>query len=145
MAEMFKYDDMESIVLPNPMSVDKSVIRTSILPSLINTYEYNKARKVNDILLYEIAKTYDVNYEETQKVAILMKGNYITNSWNNSSVKVDFYLLKGIVENVLDYLGFKNRYSFEVDKSIKELHPGISARVMLDRKPIGIIEEFIHL
>lgn len=139
MAEMFKYDDMESIVLPNPMSVDKSVIRTSILPSLINTYEYNKARKVNDILLYEIAKTYDVNYEETQKVAILMKGNYITNSWNNSSVKVDFYLLKGIVENVLDYLGFKNRYSFEVDKSIKELHPGISARVMLDRKPIGII------
>lgn len=139
MAEMFKYDDMESIVLPNPMSVDKSVIRTSILPSLINTYEYNKARKVNDILLYEIAKTYDVNYEETQKVAILMKGNYITNSWNNSSVKVDFFLLKGIVENVLDYLGFKNRYSFEVDKEIKELHPGISARIMLDRKPIGII------
>lgn len=139
MSEMFKYDGMDSIVLPNPMSVDKSVIRTSILPSLINTYEYNKARKVNDILLYEIAKTYDVNYEETQKVAILMKGNYITNSWNNSSVKVDFYLLKGIVENVLDYLGFKNRYSFEVDKSIKELHPGISARIMLDRKPIGII------
>ncbi len=139
MASLFKYDDMENIVLPNPMSVDKSVIRTSILPSLLNTFEYNKARKVNDILLYEIAKTYNVNYEETQKVAILMKGNYITNSWNQSSIKVDFYLLKGIVENVLDYLGFKNRYSFEVDKEIKELHPGISARIMLDRKPIGII------
>lgn len=139
MAATFKYDGMENIVLPNPMSIDKSVIRTSILPSLLNTYEYNKARKVNDILLYEIAKTYDINYEETQKVAILMKGNYVTNSWNNSSVKVDFYLLKGIVENVLDYLGFKNRYSFEVDKTIKELHSGISARVLLDKKPIGII------
>lgn len=139
MAATFKYDGMENIVLPNPMSIDKSVIRTSILPSLLNTYEYNKARKVNDILLYEISKTYDVSYEETQKVAILMKGNYITNSWNNASVKVDFYLLKGIVENVLDYLGFKNRYSFEVDKEIKELHPGISARILLDRKPIGII------
>lgn len=139
MAATFKYDDMENIVLPNPMSVDKSVIRTSLLPSLLNTYDYNKARKVNDILLYEIAKTYDANYEETQKVAILMKGNYVVNSWNNSSVKVDFYLLKGIVENILDYLGFKNRYSFEVDKDIKELHPGISARILLDRKPIGII------
>ena len=139
MASMFKYDDMESITLPNPMSVDKSVIRTSILPSLINTYEYNKARKVNDILLYEIAKTYDVNYEETQKVALLMKGNYITNSWNQTSVKVDFYLVKGIVENILDYLGFKNRFSFEVDKNISELHPGISARILLDRKQIGII------
>lgn len=139
MAATFKYDGMENIVLPNPMSIDKSVIRTSILPSLLNTYEYNKARKVNDILLYEISKTYDVSYEETQKVAILMKGNYITNSWNNASVKVDFYLLKGIVENVLDYLGFKNRYSFEVDKEIKELHPGISARILLDRKQVGII------
>ena len=139
MASTFKYDGMENIVLPNPMSVDKSIIRTSILPSLLNTYEYNKARKVNDILLYEISKTYNINYEETQKVAILMKGNYITNSCNNSNIKVDFFLLKGIVENVLDYLGFKNRYSFEVDKEIKELHPGISARILLDRKPIGII------
>ncbi len=139
MACTFKYDGMENIVLPNPMSVDKSIIRTSILPSLLNTYEYNKARKVNDILIYEISKTYDASYEETQKVAILMKGNYVTNSWNNASIKVDFYLLKGIVENVLDYLGFKNRYSFEVDKDIKELHPGISARILLDRKPIGII------
>ncbi len=139
MAEMFKYDGMENIVLPNPMSVDKSVIRTTILPSLLNTYEYNKARKVSDILLYEISKTYDANYNEVQKVAILMKGNYVINSWNNSSVKVDFYVLKGIVESVLDYLGFKNRYAFEVDKEIKELHPGISARILLDRKPIGII------
>ncbi|MCH5166709.1 MAG: phenylalanine--tRNA ligase subunit beta [Erysipelotrichales bacterium] len=139
MASMFKYDGMENIILPNPMSTDKSVIRTSLLPSLLNTYEYNKARKVNDILIYEIAKTYNVNYEETQKVAILMKGNYVTNSWNQSSVKVDFYLLKGIVENVLDYLGFKNRYSFEVDKNISELHPGVSARILLDRKEIGII------
>lgn len=139
MAASFKYDGMESIVLPNPMSVDKSVIRTSILPSLLNTYEYNKARKVSDILLYEISKTYDVSYEETQKVAILMKGNYLINSWSNTNVKVDFYVLKGIVENILNYLGFKNRYSFEIDKEIKELHPGISARVMLDKKPIGII------
>lgn len=139
MSSMFKYDDMENITLPNPMSVDKSVIRTSILPSLLNTYNYNKARKVSDVLIYEIAKTYDKDYSETMKCAILMKGNYILNSWSNTSIKVDFYLIKGIVENILDYLGFKNRYDFQVDKNIKNLHPGISARIMLDRKEIGII------
>lgn len=139
MAKLFKYDDMKNIILPNPMSSDKSIVRTSILPSLLNTYEYNKARKVNDILLYEISKTYNVDYSEVQKVALLMKGDYVISSWNNASVKVDFYLIKGIVENVLDYLGFKNRYSFEVDANIPELHPGVSARIMLDRKEIGII------
>ena len=41
MAKLFKDETMENIVLPNPMSTDKSVIRTSIIPSLINVYDYN--------------------------------------------------------------------------------------------------------
>ena len=73
------------------------------------------------------------------KCALLMKGNYVLNSWSNTVIKADFYLIKGIVENILDYLGFKNRYELVVDKEISELHPGISARIMLDRKPLGII------
>ncbi|MCX4248600.1 MAG: phenylalanine--tRNA ligase subunit beta [Bacilli bacterium] len=139
MASSFNYDGAAAIVLPNPMSVDKSVIRTSIIPSLLNIYNYNKARKVNDVMIYEIAKTYNKGYEETLKCALLMKGNYVLNSWSNTVIKADFYLIKGIVENILDYLGFKNRYEFVVDKEISELHPGISARIMLDRKPLGII------
>jgi phenylalanyl-tRNA synthetase beta chain len=138
MAKLFKYDDRKNLLLPNPMSVDKSVIRTSILPSLLNVYDYNKARNVKDINIYEIAKTYDDLYNEESKVAILMKGNYITNEWQGNILKTDFYLIKGIVENLLDYLGFKNRYSF-VKEEIDSLHPGISAGIYLDRKKIGII------
>jgi len=138
MASKFNYDNKKQVVLPNPMSVDKSVVRTSLLPSLINVYEYNKARNIKDILLYEIAKTYDVNYNEESKIAILMKGNYITNEWQGTTLKCDFYVIKGIVENLLDYLGFKNRYTFEVEE-INELHPGMSAVIKLDREEIGII------
>ncbi|MBR1416965.1 MAG: phenylalanine--tRNA ligase subunit beta [Bacilli bacterium] len=138
MGSMFNYDDKENIILPNPMSIDKSVVRTSLIPSLLTNYDYNKARKVNDINIYEIAKTYDKNFNEETKVAILMKGNYITNKVNNSNIKVDFYLLKGIIENILKYLGFKNRYSFE-KLEVKELHPGVSASILLDQKQIGII------
>ena len=139
MAKMFKYDNLQNVSLPNPMSVDKSVVRTSILPSLINVFDYNKARKVSDILIYEIAKTYDVNYNETTKAAILMSGNYLTNGVLGINVKVDFFVLKGIVENLLDYLGFKNRYSFVQVNDLPEMHPNMSARIMLDRNEIGII------
>ena len=138
MARMFKYDNRESIVLPNPISIDKSVIRTSILPSLLNTYQYNKSRGVKDVLIYEIAKTYDTNYQEVSKVAMLLKGCYLSNSWQGINVNVDFYLVKGIIENLFNYLGFKNRYSFEV-VSVPELHPGISAKILVDREEIGII------
>lgn len=138
MASAFKYDSLENKVLPNAMSVDKSVLRTSIIPSLLNTYEYNKKRNVKDIFLYEIAKTYNLELEETTKAALLMKGNYILNEWQGTIVKVDFYLLKGIVGNLLDYLGLKNRYSF-VKEEIDSLHPGICAGIYLDREKIGII------
>ena len=138
MAKMFKYDNRESIVLPNPISIDKSVIRTSILPSLLNTYQYNKSRGVKDVLIYEIAKTYDTNYQEVSKVAMLLKGSYLSNSWQGININVDFYLVKGIIENLFNYLGFKNRYSFEV-VSVPELHPGISAKILVDREEIGII------
>lgn len=138
MAKMLRYEKKEQIVLPNPMTIDKSVVRTSILPSLLSIYDYNKARNIKDIMLYEIAKTYDKKYNEDVKVAILMKGDYLANEWLGAKVKVDFYLIKGIVENLLNYLGLKNRYSFKKD-AIADLHPGISARIYVDREEVGVI------
>ncbi len=138
MAKTFRYEEKEQIALPNPMSSDKSIIRTSILPSLVNVYEYNKARKVENINIYEIAKTYDSAYNEDIKVALLMKGSYTINNWQHTTTKCDFYIMKGIIENLLDYLGFKNRYTFE-SSVVPELHPGMSAKILLDREEIGII------
>ena len=137
MTKIFRYRDVENKTLPNPMSVDKSVVRTTLIPSLLNVYEYNKKRKVKDISLYEIAKTYDKDYNEASLIAGLCSGNYLSNGWTKP-VKYDFYIVKGIVENVLEYMGFKNRYSFEVS-TCTSLHPGISADIFLDRKKIGII------
>ncbi len=138
MAKQFKYEGKTNLILPNPMSVDKSVIRTTILPSLLSTYEYNKARNVENVLLYEISKTYDNEYNEDTKVAILIKGNYLVNEWQGTTVKCDFFVLKGILENLLNYLGYKNKYSYE-QTAIVDLHPGISAKIMLGNEQLGII------
>jgi len=138
MASLFRYQEKENIILPNPMSLDKSVVRTTLIPSLLNVYDYNKARKVSDVFLYEIAKTYDKDYNEDTKVTVLMKGNYIANNFNNVKVSTDYYLIKGILENLLDYMGLKNRYSYEI-KEIPNMHPYMSAVVKLDREDIGII------
>ena len=43
---------------------------------------------------------------------------------------VDFYIVKGIVEEMLDYLGYENRYSFVMPKNMpKEFHPGQTAEI----------------
>ncbi len=140
MASTFNYEGKTHLNLPNPMSIDKSVLRTSLIPSMLNVYNYNKARKVNDMFLYEISKTYDVNFEEESKIAILMKGNYILNEATKVNVKCDFYLIKGILENLLNYLGFAGRYRF-VKGEVDSMHPKRSAKIYLDDIFLGLIGE----
>ena len=94
LAEKFNYENKDQIKLPNPMSVDKSVIRTTLLPSLLETYYYNKKRNVQDINLYEISNTYYGKYEEETKIAALMSGKFVANSWKDANVNVDYYLIK---------------------------------------------------
>ena len=137
MSKKFNYEGKENAILPNPMSIDKSVVRTTLIPSLLNVYQYNVDRKVDNIAIYEVAKTYDKAYQEESKVSFLMKGNYTSNPWQGN-LKVDFYLMKGFVEDILCYFGFQNRYSFEVHP-IPDMHPGKSCTVLLDRKPIGVL------
>ena len=107
-----------------------------MINSLIGVYNYNRSRKVDDIFLYEISKVYDVNYNEDTLVAGLLEGNYIGNGINN--FKTDFYLVKGIVEDLLRYMGFSNRYSF-IPCDNSDMHPYMSAYITLDNEVIGII------
>lgn len=138
MAKLFRYEGKEQIKLPNPMAIEKSVIRTSLIPSLLGVYDYNNARSVKDINLYEISKTYDVQYHEDVKVAMLMKGSYLTSVWQGINARTDFYVLKGVVENLLNYLGYKNRISF-ASAEVADLHPGMSAKIYVDRDCVGVI------
>ena len=137
MANLFQYEEKTKVELPNPMSADKSIVRTSLLVSLLNVYNYNKSRGVEDVKIYEIAKTYDASYKETTKIAGLMTGKYMTNSWREDK-EIDFFLIKGVVENLLDYMGYHNRYSF-LKSAYEDLHPGVQGRIVLDGKNIGII------
>lgn len=139
MAELFGYEGRGAIALPNPMSSDKEIIRTSILSSLLNVYEYNMKRRVSDVFIYEIGKTYDSNYEEDLKLAMLMRGNLVSNSAEGISLRADFYLLKGMVEDVLNYMGMRGRYDFAVCEDAKGMHPYVTAKILLDGKVIGIL------
>lgn len=136
--EMFKYNRGNSITLLKPMSDDKKIIRQTLIPSLLKVVDYNNARGVKDILLYEIANVYFDDDKEDTLVSALMTGNYMIEGWHGVNKMVDFYLIKGIVCNLLDYLGFKNRYTF-IKKENDGLHPGISASILLDREEIGFI------
>lgn len=135
--KLFNYDREKSITLLKPMSLDKSIVRQTLLPSLLGVYEYNRARNVKDINIYEIANTYSDIESEDVKLSILMSGEYLSNAWQSLKVKCDFYLLKGIVINMLEYLGYKGRISFTASSSVPDMHPGATALINIDNREVG--------
>lgn len=135
----FAIHDFEPIVLADPMSEDRSTLRYSLLYSLKEIYQYNKDRNLENISIFEMGKGfYKENgvYKENNKLAILMSGDYYLDIKNT---KVDFYIIKGILEELMDYLGFNNRYRLVVSNLPKEFHPGQSAMIELQGKEVGVI------
>ena len=134
-------DKFEELRLLDPITEDRNTLRYSVIPSLVKTYEYNKAHYNKDISIFEVGKGFfkkGEEYGENQKVAALMTGKYYIGVGNQANV--DFYIIKGIVEELLDYLGYANRYSFVIPKEIPaEFHPGQVAEINVNADPVGIV------
>ena len=140
-AAKYSNEEFENLSLLDPLTEERNTLRYSIIPSLVKTYEYNKARNIKDVSIFEIGKGFykkDEEYGEYNKLCALMTGEYYLGLGNRQNV--DFYIIKGIAEEVLDYLGYANRYSFvHMNKEIKEFHPGQCAEISVNNDIVGVI------
>ncbi len=134
-------DKFEELRLSDPMTEERNTLRYSLIPSLYKIYEYNKARYIKDVCLFEIGKGFwkkEEQYGEDKKLCALMTGEYYLGIDNKKNV--DFYVIKGVAEEVLDYLGYGNRYSFVLPKeTLKEFHPGQVAEINVNGEVVGVI------
>jgi phenylalanyl-tRNA synthetase beta chain len=140
-SDMFTKHNKESIGILAPLTEERSYLRQSLVTSLYKIYEYNKSHSIQDIHLFEIAKTFYKESDklvEENKLACLMTGEYFLGL---QTKKVDFYIIKGIAEEVLDYLGYNGRYSFIADNSkiSEDMHPGKSAIISVNNDTVGMI------
>ncbi len=140
-ADKYTNEDFTTLKLLDPLTEERNTLRYSLIPSMIKTYEYNKARNIKDISIFEIGKGFfkkGEKYGENTKLCVLMSGEYYLGLGNRQNV--DFYIIKGIAEEILDYLGYGNRYSFvHIKNEIKEFHPGQCAEISVNNDIVGVI------
>ena len=139
--DVFKFtnDEFAPIKVLSPLNEDRSTLRHSLITSLLEVYNYNKARNIKDLSIFEIGRGYSLingEYIEENKLCVLLSGAY-TEGLNKEYHS--FYTAKGIVEELLDYLGYKNRYSFVVKELPEEMHPARSAYITINNKIVGLI------
>ena len=137
----FTTDNFEPIKLLDPLTEERNTLRYSMIPSLLKIYNYNLGRNNKDVSIFEIGKGFgkvNEDYIEEEKLCVLMSGKYYEGIGNTKNV--DFYILKGVAEELLDYLGYNGRYSFINNKELpKEMHPGQSALISVNNDTVGIM------
>uniref|UniRef100_UPI000470A6A6 phenylalanine--tRNA ligase subunit beta n=1 Tax=Paenibacillus forsythiae TaxID=365616 RepID=UPI000470A6A6 len=127
-----------AVKLAMPMSEERSVLRTSLLPQLLDIAQYNLNRRQSDLALFEIGTVFVTDEEqltrqprEFQTLGLLLTGSRSAKQWNVAADPVDFFDLKGALESVFAYLGLDNAVVYEGD-SPAGYHPGRSASLYLN-------------
>jgi phenylalanyl-tRNA synthetase beta chain len=142
-ATMFALETAEPIRLALPMSEERSALRQSLLPHLLEVASYNRARQVENVAVYETGAVYLANGEnelpnEKERLAGVLTGVWHAHLWQGERKAVDFYVVKGILDGLFELLGLTNRIEYKQAKR-EHMHPGRTADILLDGKTIGFV------
>jgi phenylalanyl-tRNA synthetase beta chain len=127
--------------IENPLSTETAVLRTALLPGLLQAAGLNARRQTGPIRLFEVGRTFHPEADrelprEVQRVAAVVAGSRVPLGWLGGTEPEDFYSCKGIVEGFLNRLGVTG-VTFATETELSWLHPGRGARLLLDGETLG--------
>lgn len=127
--------------LRNPLSPEMSVLRTTLLPSLLENAQHNRNHQIDTIALFEIGSVFIRNgaEKEPERVTGILAGQVGDGVYSNPYREPDFYDIKGLVEGILEVCGIVD-YTLEKTDA-PTFHPGRNAAVLSSTKQIGIFGE----
>ena len=132
-ADAEQFSSLPVIELENPLSEEASVMRTSMVPGMLNMLAYNMNRGVDNVRLFEGGRIYEAAGESTaelKRICVGATGSAITSDVHQPGRTLSFFDLKGDVETLLS--SFQHQ-SLQFDANTPEYyHPGRSARAVMD-------------
>jgi phenylalanyl-tRNA synthetase beta chain len=120
------YPDVDPVRLRNPMSEEATILRTSLIPGMLTTMQWNLNRGIRNLQMCELSKVY-WNGGERRTLLLGACGNVRLASVHDTPREFDFFVLKGDIEELLR--GFNSPFRLTADNIPKYYHPGRFARV----------------
>ena len=135
-----QFDPMrEPVALSNPIASDLSVMRTSLLPGLVKTAQYNLNRQQSRVRLFETGLTFIKDGDELKQepmLAALITGSRQPESWLGKPEPVDFFDLKGDFEAVFGLSQSADEFVFAKGEH-PAMHPGQCAQIVRGVEVVG--------
>ncbi|MBD2848452.1 phenylalanine--tRNA ligase subunit beta [Paenibacillus sp. IB182496] len=140
--------DATPVRLAMPMSEERSVLRTGLVPGLLELAVYNRNRSAERVAVFEIGSVYLTDEatltrqpQEKPRLAGLLTGARPA-AWNAKPAAPDFYTAKGLVDAALELLGLADKAVYE-PAAPQHMHPGRTAAVLLEtergRERVGYV------
>lgn len=129
----------------NPLTEEQSVMRTTLVPSLLETVARNFSYRSIDQRLFELRPVFHPGAEEGRDsepymLAVALTGRRAPLGWANSDALVDFYDLKGLAEQLIQGLDAAS-LEWKADAEESYLHPGKSCQLVVDEKVVAKLGE----
>jgi phenylalanyl-tRNA synthetase beta chain len=134
-----------NVAIRNPLSEEQSVMRTSLVPSLLETVGRNLAYRSRDLRLFELRPVFlprpdhDLP-EERLRLTVALCGRREPEGWAQGRETVDFYDLKGMAEGLLTAFAVDS-VIWDASRSEPYLHPGKSCTLLAGDVPLGTLGE----
>ncbi|TSB48006.1 phenylalanine--tRNA ligase subunit beta [Alkalicoccobacillus porphyridii] len=142
-ANAYKQDEQSLITLSMPMSEERSTMRTSLLPHLYDVLAYNVNRKNHNVFIYEMGSIFHSNEspltsqpEEKEYLSVALTGVWHESKWQTEKKQVDFFVIKGLVEGLVQELGLSDVVEFN-QSARPHMHPGRTAEWTLNGQSVG--------
>jgi phenylalanyl-tRNA synthetase beta chain len=136
-----------TVAILNPLSEDQTVMRSSLIPGLLETVRRNASKQIKDLKLFEIGQTFyaknrDALPKETEFLAGLWTGVRSAPAWHQPPVACDFYDLKGAVQEMLSGFNISGvLFTQQPDDECTYLRPGFTAQIVSGENLIGVLGE----
>ncbi len=143
-AELFAENN---ITLANPLGEEMSVMRPSMIPSMLKTIERNIRYGNANLRLFEIGKNFrkdeftkndvlETNFLENEEIVIALSGAIAPFNWNDKERIIDYFDIKGILENFIDKFNITS-IKFTQDDYLKEIFSANAQTIVFRGKTIG--------
>ena len=132
--ELKKY----AITIQNPLSEEYKLMRPSTIPSMMQILALNANKKNQNVRLFDISRNYRNINNEVEQGEVPIQENILTIGMYGENI--DFYTLKGLIENVLELSGV-NRYEIEKETANASYHPGRCANIKVGIDTVATIGE----
>lgn len=134
----------QAVQIANPLSEDQSIMRTTLLPSLLANAQRNRNHQINDVQFFECSKVFIPNEtdeypNEPERVAGIIAGNLGAGVYGDPIRPADFFDIKGVVEGLLDQCGLSDYTITHTDQPA--FHPGRRAEIRIKDKTLCVFGE----